>query len=171
MQKWMIFIIVLLIIVLGVIVVMNVDIETEYIPEPEIEEVEMRKTMVSLYFKNKVSGELEKETRLIDSKELLREPYEVLIEMLLEGPENENYERIIPEEISIIGKMYKNGCVTINFSKEFYDNMSDLERNKAIESIFKTLFELTEVTSIKIIIDNQEIEGISNVITKQTYQY
>lgn len=170
MQKWIIFIVVFVIIILGAIVVLNVDIETEYIPEAEIEEVEMRKTIVGLYFKNKVTGELEKETRLIDSKELLKEPYETLIEMLLEGPENENYERIIPEEISIIGKMYKNGCVTINFSKEFYDNMNDIERNKAIESIFKTLFELTEVSSIKIIVDNQEIDGVSEIITKQTYQ-
>ena len=34
-------------------VVINMDVETEYTPEGEIEEEEFRKTLVTLYFKNK----------------------------------------------------------------------------------------------------------------------
>lgn len=164
MQKWIIFIIILIITILGGIIIFNVDIETEYTPETEIQEKELRKTLVNLYFKDRITGELVKESRLIDSKELLRNPYKALIELLLKGPDNENYDRIIPEGTYMIGNMYENGCVTINFSKEFQENIKESERNKAIESVFKTLSELTEVTSIKIIVDNQEVEGISNIV-------
>lgn len=170
MQKWIIFIIILVIMVLGMIIVLNVDIETEYTPELEVKETELRNTLVCLYFKDKITGELTKETRLIDSKELLKDPYETLIQLLLNGPENDNYERIIPEGTSMIGKMYENGCVTINFSKEFKDSINEEEINNAVESIFKTLSELKEVSSIKIIVDNQEVEGISKVISSQNYQ-
>ena len=58
------------------------DVETEYTPEGEIEEEEFRKTLVTLYFKNKETGEISSETKLIDSKELLLEPYSTLIQLL-----------------------------------------------------------------------------------------
>ena len=75
MQKWIILIVVAIIVIIGIFIALNVSIETEYVPETEIEEVELRKTIVTLYFKDKTSGDLTKETRLIDSKLLLREPY------------------------------------------------------------------------------------------------
>lgn len=170
MQKWIILLIILIIVILGIVIVVNVNIETEYTPEMEIEDVELRKTIVSLYFKNNNSGEIEKETRLIDSKELLRDPYNFLIELLLTGPENSNYGKIIPENVKLIGTSFENGCVIINFSKEFEDNIQMEQLDKAIFSIFKTLTELTEVNSIKIIIDNNEVEGISNEINKKYYE-
>ena len=72
MQKWIILVVVCVILILGTIIMMNVDIETEYVPETEIEDIELRKTIVTLYFNNTQTSELAKETRLIDSKELLK---------------------------------------------------------------------------------------------------
>lgn len=167
MQKWIIFIIIAVIIVILTFVVLNVNIETEYTPETEIEDVELRKTIITLYFKDKTSGELAKETRLIDSKELLRNPYQTLLNFLLKGPENNNYEKAIPEGTTILETSFENGCVTINMSKEFQEsNLDSSQLNNAIYSIFNTLSELTEVTSIKILVDNNEVEGISEIITK-----
>lgn len=154
MQKWIILGIVILIVIIGIVVVTNVDIETEYIPESEIEEVELRKTIVSLYFKDKESGEIVKETRLIDSKELLKNPYERLINMLIEGPQNEELQKILLENVKVLETKYENGCVTINFSTEL-SNIQ--EKDLFIQMIEKTLKELTEVNSIKILIDGNEI--------------
>lgn len=175
MQKWIILGTVILIVIIGIVIVINVDVETEYIPESEIEEVELRKTIVSLYFREKETGEIVKETRLIDSKELLKNPYEKLINMLQEGPQNSNFESVLPENLSIIETKYESGCVTINFNSEF-SNIDD--KNKVIEAIEKTLKELTEVTKVKILIDGNEFENLEdnkkvesetqNIVTENT---
>ncbi len=159
MQKWIILGIVILIVIIGTVIVINVDVETEYIPESEIEEVELRKTIVSLYFREKETGEIVKETRLIDSKELLKNPYEKLINMLQDGPQNSNFESILPENVSIIETKYESGCVTINFNSEF-SNIED--KSKIIEAIEKTLKELTEVTQVKILIDGNEFKNLED---------
>lgn len=169
MQKWIIFIIIFLIVVLGVIIVLNVDIETEYVPETEIEETELRKTIVTLYFKDMNSGELSKETRMIDSKELLKNPYKSLLQMLFSGPENANYTNEIPTGTTIIETSFNNGCVIVNLSKEFTENVSQEQINNSKEAIYKTLIELTEVTSVKIIIEGNEVENVSDIISKETF--
>lgn len=158
MQKWIILIVIAMIAIIGVFIVMNVSVETEYIPESEVEETELRKTIVSLYFKDKTTGELVKETRMIDSKELLKNPYNALVKMLIDGPGNTNYEKAIPEETSIIDITFESGCVIINFSKEFSENIETTKLQTNINSIYQTLRELTEVTSIKILVEGVEIE-------------
>lgn len=158
MQKWIILIVIAVIAIIGVFIVMNVSIETEYIPESEVEETELRKTIVSLYFKDKTTEELVKETRMIDSKELLKNPYNALVKMLIDGPENTNYEKAIPEGTSIIDITFESGCVIINFSKEFSENIETTKLQTNINSIYQTLRELTEVTSIKILVEGVEIE-------------
>ena len=158
MQKWIILGVIIFIVVIGAIVVFNIDIETEYIPEREIEEVELRKTIVSLYFLEKETGEISKETRLIDSKELLKNPYEKILNMLVEGPQNNGLDKILADDITIIESKFENGIVTINFSKEFKDTKNI---NKTIEAIRKSLTEFTEVTNIKILIDGVEYNEVN----------
>lgn len=155
MQKWIILGTIILIVIIGIVVVTNIDIETEYIPESEIEEVELRKTIVSLYFLDRETGGIAKETRLIDSKELLKNPYEKLIDMLLEGPKDNNLEKVLPENVKVLNSKYENGCVTINFSSEFLE-IND--KHKIMEAIEKTLTELTEVTNIKILVEDAEVD-------------
>lgn len=162
MQKWIILGVIILIIIIGIVIVANVDIETEYVPESEIEEVELRKTIVSLYFKEKNSDEITKETRLLDSKELLKNPYEKLVNMILEGPQNENLEKAFPENVKVLETKFENGTVIINLSSEF-SNFENKETT--IQILEKTLKELTEVTNVRILIEGKEME--SNEITMQ----
>ena len=61
----------------------------EYIPQEEITEDQVRQTIVSLYFPSKETNELNPEARLIDIKEIINNPYEKLINLLIEGPKNE----------------------------------------------------------------------------------
>lgn len=160
MQKWIILIVVCVILIIGTVIILNVDIETEYVPETEIEEVELRKTIVTLYFKDNETNELAKETRLIDSKVLLKNPYEELVKMILNGPENNSYGKVLPEGTKLLETNFENGCVTINFSKEFIDANSDnIQKSNSIYSLVNTLTELTEVNSIKILIEGQETDA------------
>lgn len=157
MQKWIIFIIILVILILGVFVVLNVEIETEYVPEAEVEEQDLRKTIISLYFKNLQTNSIVEETRLIDSKELLKSPYEVLIKLLMRGPENSNNIKVIPDNIRLIDVNFENGVVIVNFDSEF-DNLNQEEKDLVFETVYNTLTKLTEVTNIRIIVNGNDQE-------------
>ncbi len=173
MQKWIILLVVFIIVVLSIFIVSNVSVETEYTPETEIEDVELRKTIVTLYFKNKETGELAKETRLIDSKELLKDPYGKILNLLVQGPENSNYERIIPEGVTIADTKYENGCVTVKLRKENVE-IDETTKNDIINSFNNTLTQLTEVTSVKLLIEgeeeNSESENKTNEVNNETKQ-
>ena len=128
----------------------------EYTPEEEISEEQLRQTIVSLYFKNE--NGLMPEARLVDVKELINNPYEKIINMLIEGPKNENLQKTIPEGTKI-NKIEKQGEVLIlDFSEEFISNHSggEEEQKIIIRSIVKTLTELTEINGIKININGEE---------------
>ena len=128
----------------------------EYIPEEEISEEQMRQTIVSLYFKSQ--DELIPEARLIDVKELLNNPYEEILNMLIDGPKNSNLEKTIPDNTKI-NKIEKQGdYLIIDFSEEFISNHVGGEKNEeiTIKSIVNTLTELTEINGIKIKIDGEE---------------
>ena len=166
MQKWIILIVICIILIITTVIVLNTDIETEYVPEAEISQTALRKTIVTLYYKNKENGEIIKESRLIDSKSLLKDPYQELMVLLISGPENQNYERAIPEVTNILETSFENSCVSINFNKEFIENSKDeIQRKDAIYTIYKTLTELTEVISIKILIEGEEREEINTLIS------
>ncbi len=167
MQKWIILGVIFIILILTTVIVLNVDIETEYTPETEIEETELRKTIITLYFLDKNTGELAKESRLIDSKELIIKPYEEVINMLINGPENSNYERIIPENVKLLETKLEADCLVINFSNEILESMRDESKKvKITESIYQSLKEFTEINSVKILVENQEIEGTPEVTTE-----
>ena len=113
-----------------------------------------------MYFNDKTTGELAKETRMIDSKALLQDPYDEILNLLISGPENTNYEKTIPVGVSILETKFENGCVIINFSKELEEaNLDGTAKLNIGTSISNTLTELTEVNNIKILVDGNEVEG------------
>ena len=160
-KKIIIAVIILLAIALGVFIYLNVGIETEYTQETEIDEQECRNTVVSLYFQNKQTKELQIETRLIDSKELLDNPYNKLINLLLEGTSLETLESTIPKETKLIGTLLENDCLMINLSKEFIENQTGdvIAKTNAIYSIVNTVTELKEVSSVKLLIEGEASKG------------
>ena len=130
----------------------------EYTPEEEITEEQTRQTIIKLYFKNKETGELEAESRLIDVKNLANNPYELLVKMLIEGPKNEKLERIIPEGTKINKVELQKNVIIIDFFEGFIKNHKGgvNEESKTIYSIVNTLTELTEVDGVKILINGEE---------------
>lgn len=161
--KRIIIILVFIILIIGIItgvyfVVKNKNNEeiTEYTPQEEISEEQMRQTMVSLYFKN--DNGLIPEARLIDVKELINNPYEKILNMLIQGPKNENLKKTIPEGTKI-NKIEKEGeNLVIDFSLEFVEKHigGEIEEKLTIQSIVKTVTELTEINGIKIKINGEE---------------
>ena len=139
-------------------------VSVEYQPEEEITNEQMRQTIVSLYYKNKDTKELMPEGRVIDSKELLENPYKKLVELLIEAPKNDKLESAIPEGTKVNNAKIEGDIVYIDLSKEFIENHAggQEEESLTIYSIVNTLTELTEVNSIKILIDGKEDESFKD---------
>jgi len=173
-----IFIIALIIIILGGYVIIKciknnnkqVIIE-EYIPEEEIAEENVRQTIVSLYFPSKETNELNPEARLIDIKEIINNPYEKLINLLIEGPKNDKNKEIIPENTKIKKSYLEGDCIVLDFSSEIlnYSKEEEKEKNNLINSIVNTLTELTEINCVKILIDGQENQYLGNINLSEKY--
>lgn len=138
----------------------------EYIPQEEITEEQLRKTIVSLYFKNKENDKIEPEARLVDIREILNNPYEKLIQLLIEGPKNDKNERLIPEDAKLLKTYKENDCVFLDFSKEFL-NYNNENKDYLIESIVNTLTELSEVNKIKILIEGNENDDFSQIYERK----
>lgn len=173
MYKKVILMIFLIIILglLGYLIVINTffndEIETtvdEYIPEVEISDDELRTTIITLYFVNSETGSISSEARLIDSKELLLDPYETLIQLLIDGPKDSSLSAVIPENTEILDATLSGNCVTVNLSQEFIDNAPEdgIQKSNMVYTIVNTLTELKEVDSVKFLINNEEVSGFES---------
>lgn len=140
----------------------------EYVPEEEIAEDQTRQTIVSLYFLAKENNELIPEARLIDIKEILNNPCDKLMELLIEGPRSEKAQKIIPEGTKLLKSYMEDDCIVIDLSSEFlnYNKEKDNIKQKIIESITNTLTQLTEVNKVKILIDGNENKEFNQVYSK-----
>lgn len=137
---------------------------TEYTPEAEITAEQLRQTMIALYFRSKDTGTLVPEARNIDVKELTKEPYQTLLNLLLEGPKDEKLERTIPEGTKVNKVELKGNVLWIDFSKEFIDNHkngAEAESN-TVYSIVNTMTQLNEVSFVKIVVDGKEDPAFSD---------
>ena len=132
--------------------------ENQIIPEEEISEDQMRQTIVSLYFYNNDTKSLASEGRLIDVKELLENPYKRLMELLIEGPQNTNLSKTIPDGTKVNKAEIKGDILYLDLSKEFIENHAGGEEAESatIYSIVNSMTNLTEVNAVKILIDGEE---------------
>ena len=128
----------------------------EFTPQEEISGEQMRETIVSLYFLNPDTKELQSEGRLVDSKLLLQNPYKLIVELLINGPKNEDLTSVFPDNTRILDANIENSCVTLNFSEEITNFKDDNQKHNIINSILNSLSALNEVDSIKILINNKE---------------
>lgn len=142
----------------------------EYTPQEEITEEQVRQTIVSLYFPSKEKEGLNPEARLIDIKEIINNPYEKLIGLLIEGPKNEKNKKIIPENTKLNQSYLEKDCVILDFSKEILNYAKDNEKEKEnlIKSIVNTLTELTEVNQVKFLIEGEENDELREIYTRSS---
>ena len=124
-------------------------------PQEEITDEQMRTALVTLYYMNKETKELTPEGKMIDVKKLLADPYETLINLLIEQPKNEKFQSAIPNGTKVLGAELKGDIVYLDLSNEFIENNS-VEEKTIINAIVNTLTELNEVNGVKILINGQE---------------
>ena len=136
----------------------------EYVPEEEISDEQLRQTKLTLYFKN---GEnIVPEIRKIDVKQLL-DPYMTVINMLIEGPKNNNFEKIIPEGTKINNIKKEKDMLIVDFSNELIDNIKqESDKKLIIKSIVNSLTEFVEINKIKILINGDE-NTFNNIYEKE----
>lgn len=176
-KRKMLFMVILvgLMIIIGVLIYMKLNNKEEQIAEitplEEMTEEQERETMISLYFINKETSTLAPEARKIDVKELIKDPYKMLIELLIDGPKNEKLAKSIPEGTKVNNAVLKNGIVELDLSKEFIDNQKSetKEIELCIYSIVNTLTELNEVNFVKILIEGEENKKIGDVDLSQEF--
>ena len=130
----------------------------DIVPEEEISDEQMRQTIVSLYYYNNETKELISEGRLIDAKDLLENPYQKLMELLIKGPENQSLSKTIPDGTKINKVELKGDILYVDLSNEFIENHPGGEEQEcaSVYSIVDTMTNLTEVNAVKILIDGKE---------------
>ena len=133
------------------------EIQGEYTPQEEISEEQLRETIVSLYFPDKESNTLKPEARLVNVKELIINPYEILIQLLIEGPKNDKLCKVIPENTKLLKATLEGECLTLDFTEELlnYDKENEKTKDNLINSIVNTVTELNEVNKVKILINGE----------------
>ena len=161
---FVIILIVIIILIVGYIIYNNINNNNnieEYIPEAEITEKQLRQTIVTLYFLEPESYELVPEARQIDAKELVKNPYEILINLLIEGPKNEKLLKLIPEKTILNKAELKDNILYLDFSKEFIEgqNLGKEQEELIIKSIIETVTELTEINKVAFLIDGKSDLG------------
>lgn len=145
------------------------NISSEYTPQEEIAENRARQTIVTLYFQDKETKEINPEAQMVDIKEFMTMPYDKLINLLLKGPKNEKLEKIIPDNTKLLGTKLENDCITLDFSVEFlnYNKDSENSKNNLIKSIVNTLTELTEINKVKILINGEKNAEFNEVYERK----
>lgn len=143
----------------------NQAINDEYTPEEEITEEQARQTIISLYFPSKETKELMPEARLIDIKELINNPYEKIMQLLIEGPKSDKEEKIVPDGTKVLKTFMENDCLTLDLSAEFlnYDKTNEKSKDTLINCIVNSMTELTEVNQIKILINGNQSDEFKEV--------
>lgn len=100
------------------------------------------------------TNNLKCESKLIDSAELLVNPYKKIVDLLLQGPYNSSLASPFPENTSVLDATILDNCVTIDFSENLLNFQDENQKLNIINSLLNSLTELNEVKSIKIVINN-----------------
>ena len=134
------------------------ELQSEYIPQEEISDEQSRETIVSLYFPDKETNMIKPEARLMNIKELINSPYNVLVELLINGPKNDKLKKVIPENTKLLNSFLEEECLTLDFSEELlnYNKNDTKEKDNLINSIVNTVTELNEVNKVKILVNGKE---------------
>ncbi len=112
---------------------------------------------VSLYFANSDQSEMVTET--LELPEDIDNVLEYTLNKLLEGPTKTEHTRVIRAGTGLIDvNMTEGGLVTVNFTKEFYNNEPIMDV-LASSTVVKTLSSFRDVTRVSILVEGQELVG------------
>ena len=139
--------------------VKNTNLSNEYIPEEEISTSQNRTTIITLYFLNPKNSEIIPEARGIDVKEIMNNPYEKILEMLMEGSVDNQIGKTIPEGTKVNSVKLEGSELIIDFDNGFVlndKNNSEIQ-DKIVESIEVTFLQLKEISSVTILVNGEKV--------------
>ncbi|MNL52914.1 Sporulation and spore germination [compost metagenome] len=117
---------------------------------------------MKLFYVDKQDNKIKSTTKVLDSVELVDNPYKRIVELLIEDKSDSKL--IFPDNTRVYDANIDKKIVTVNFSKEILNYKSEEEKNNITNILANTLFELTEVNAVKI-----KVEGQDNYQYKDTY--
>ncbi len=138
----------------------------DYTPEEEISSNDLSKTKVTLYYLDSTNNNLKSEGKIINSNELLENPYKKIVQLLIEGPSSDSLKKVFPENTKILSATVDNNCVTLNFSEELLNFENEDKKYIIINSLLNSLAELNEVNSIKIQINGESCDSLNEEYSK-----
>ena len=180
MKKKIIALVILgVILLLGVVIQKNIDVVDvnntrenvlidEYIPEEEISKEQNRVTIVTLYFVDFATENIVPEARSLDVKELMEEPYKKVIQLLIDGSENDSIGKSIPEGTVLNSVSLNAEELTIDFNENFVSNF-ETEPEKfllVVNSVVNTCLEFNDVSSVKFLINGEAYRGLEEAFVK-----
>ena len=118
---------------------------------------EVRTLRARLFFLDPESGALTAESRSLQLYEGQTKA-EVVLEALLQGPEDPNLAAVLPENTRVLSTRVEEGVCYVNFSKEFLENMpqSMQQQENVIYSVVKSLCSISDIQAVQI-----SVEGMS----------
>ena len=89
----------------------------------------------------------------------------------MQGPTNEKLKNNCSANVKINNINLEGDCLTVDFSNEFINEYQGKENEqiKLIYCIVNTMTELTEINSVKILIDGQENQYLGNLNLSEKY--
>ena len=137
-------------------IIRNVEYD-EIVPEEEISQLDEQGSNVLMYFENNETGIIEEKYITIEPKSLLINPYENLLSVLKQSPNNEKYKSIIPEGFNLKNIEVEKNLLIINFQCEDFEKYSEESLSNIKNCISDVMFQLNEINQIKLLINDIEI--------------
>lgn len=112
---------------------------------------------IVLYFANE-TGELLKEyqqtVEISNTTSLAR----LVVESLIEGPEEDGYMATLSDEIKINNISVNNGICYVDLSEEFYDTANPLKNDVIVYSVVNSLVELPNVSKVQFLKNGEKLQ-------------
>lgn len=125
----------------------------------------VRSATLSLYFTNKTGDKLvRKDKKVVYHNNFSLEHF--VVELLIEGPEDEGYYATLPSDLKVISVSVKDGVCYVNFDSTFIDAPLTVQSYIPIYSVVNSLIELPNVRKVQILIN-----GNTNVKFKDTFSF
>lgn len=130
----------------------------DILDENKTDNKEEKTTIISLYYLNPKTSNIELEKREVKIKDVMESQEKTIVEELIKGPQSINLDSIIPKETKVKSIDIADGVVTVDFSNEFNENSNDRSIfSNRIESVIKTLTEIKNISIVQIKVEGNII--------------
>lgn len=122
-----------------------------------------QETTLTLYFANKTGDKLVETTKKVYHKGTTSME-RLVVEQLIEGPEEEAYPTI-PASTKVQNVVVEDGVCYVNLSEAFLNSEYDVTAQVCIYSLVNSLSELTGLNKVQILINGETVKSFRDIIS------